>query len=615
MFEPDALVNLGVPEFVEPGFLLGLMLLAAIAGGYSARLLRVPKVVGYLVGGLALRFVLVTILRRAEGNGDPDELVTHAARSLQAIKPLALGLIMFSLGGVFEVRHLKAVGPKVLRISILEVGCVLALVGLGCTLVSLIGHSTSGRAVAFGVLLGVVAVATAPAATLLVLREYGAKGPLSDAILTLTALNNIVCIIFFHALFMILAATGVIDSAGAGGRFVILDLLTISVGSAALGTVLAFCFSVVYSKVTLPEFVLVFFAVLLGLGAGQAYLADVFGLSFNFLLTSLICGAVFANITIDQDPLHEALRTMGGPIFAAFFVLAGYELHIGELGALGVLGAVYVLARTAGKYLGGRLGVRWARLSDGINPHIGLGLLCQAGVAIGLADFLYKTWGTSAGGVFTPDPLAVQFKTVVLGSVVLFELTGPLVLRTMAVKGGEVKAVTLLRRVRAAAAEGDSVTRLTWDALLRTFGLSPSVSRDAQEALQTRDIMRANVKFLRASAKLDEVLHFVERSRFNHFPVVDDDGDFLGMIHFADLRGIIYDPFMRDLVTAVDLAAADTPTVSAEATLEELLEVFEESGAASLAVTESGISRRVIGLVEQRDLLRALYGPDKSAAR
>ena len=175
--------------------------------------------------------------------------------------------------------------------------------------------------------------------------------------------------------------------------------------------------------------------------------------------------------------------------------------------------------------------------------------------------------------------------------------------------------MTLLRRVRAAAAEGDSVTRLTWDALLRTFGLSPSVSRDAQEALQTRDIMRANVKFLRASAKLDEVLHFVERSRFNHFPVVDDDGDFLGMIHFADLRGIIYDPFMRDLVTAVDLAAADTPTVSAEATLEELLEVFEESGAASLAVTESGISRRVIGLVEQRDLLRALYGPDKSAAR
>ena len=124
--------------------------------------------------------------------------------------------------------------------------------------------------------------------------------------------------------------------------------------------------------------------------------------------------------------------------------------------------------------------------------------------------------------------------------------------------------------------------------------------------------MRSNIKLLRASARLDEVLHFVESSRYNHFPVVDEEGDFAGMVHFSDLRSMIYDPHMRDLVTAVDLADPSTPTVPVDMPLDDLLEVFRVSDVGSLVVVESAQTRRVVGVVEQRDLLQALHGQSRN---
>jgi CIC family chloride channel protein len=103
------------------------------------------------------------------------------------------------------------------------------------------------------------------------------------------------------------------------------------------------------------------------------------------------------------------------------------------------------------------------------------------------------------------------------------------------------------------------------------------------------------------------VLHFVERSRYNHFAVVDDDDELLGVIHFSDIRDMIYDPAMRDLVTAVDLADAATPAVPTDLPLTKLLQVFTDANLGSLPVIEKGGSRRTVGIVEQRDLLRTLH--------
>ncbi len=244
-------------------------------------------------------------------------------------------------------------------------------------------------------------------------------------------------------------------------------------------------------------------------------------------------------------------------------------------------------------------------------------MICQAGVAIGLAKFLKEAWGQvdSATGAFVPHELAVTFYTVVLGSVAVFELTGPILTRHVAVRAGEVKAMQLMRRPRAVAAEARSATGIIIRALLRMFGLASRAQRADPTALRVGHIMRTNVKLIRSSATFDEVIHFVERSRFNHFPVVNEDDRLVGMIDFADVRDIIYDPAVRDLVTAIDLAKPNCPFATVDQPLPELLDKFHEVNVGCLPVLQSPASRKVTGVVEQRDLLRALHLTGRESQR
>ena len=593
-------------SLIDPGLLIALMLLSAIIGGYTAVLARVPRVVGYLASGLLLHYLIQIGALVAEPDGDSHGLLA-AAGQLQGLKTLALGLIMFSMGSVFEVKHIKAVGLKIVRLGFFKQACVLLLVGGGCTLVAFVTQSyTTANTLAFGLLLGVVALATAPAATLMVLREYEAKGANSDAILSLTAVNNIVCIVLFHALFMVLSSSGVIESAYGTGRWLWWDLCLTSLGSVLLGTVLGFFFSILYAKLTVADFMLIFLGATLALGGFDEFMAESWHLSFNFLVTCLFFGATFANITPDQAAFHNALRTIAGPIFALFFVLAGFELHLDDLIGIGWVGVAYVALRVLGKTLGGWIGTHLTCIPGEIYPYIGFGMLCQAGVAIGMADFLSTTWGTVGQSGFQPAPAAQALKTIVLGSVVVFELIGPIALKRTAMSAGEVKAVTLLRRRRTPGNQSGSVFGRTWEALLQMLWLgSPKRTRPI-EVLQVRHIMRSNIKILPAAARFDAVLHFAERSRLNHFPVTAEDGEYIGMIHFSDLRHIMYDPTMRDLVTAHDLSRADTPLATPELSLKQLFDLFHTTDAASLAVVDSQEHRNVVGIVEERDLLLVL---------
>lgn len=125
--------------------------------------------------------------------------------------------------------------------------------------------------------------------------------------------------------------------------------------------------------------------------------------------------------------------------------------------------------------------------------------------------------------------------------------------------------------------------------------------------MRVEHIMRTNVHFIHASATFDEVLHFVERSTYSHFPVVYEDGEFMGVIHFSDIRDVIYDPTLSRLVTAVDLVDPDSATVPMDMTLTDLLDVFTGQNVGVLPVVERGGSKQIVGVVEQRDLLRALH--------
>ncbi len=586
-----------------PGLLFGLMLVSAIVGGYAARLVHVPRVVGFLLGGVALRFLLYTVFDAADG-GAAQQALESAAEPLRPIKDLALGLILFTIGGAFERSKLRAAGPRIFKISTLEIGLVLGFVFAGSGLVTMVVQPAYGIAqnLVLALLLATAAVATAPAATLFVLQEYEAKGPITDTVLGLTGMNNIVCIILFHSVFLALASLGAINTTGTLAEHLWPALWFTTVGSVALGIVAGTAISIIHAKLPIAETLLVFFALFILFGAGEKWLWEDRGVSFNFLLTALVMGAVFANVAIDSQKLESTLRIVAAPIFAGFFVMAGYGLHLTDLGHMGWLGGGYVLCRYLGKALGCRLGVRWALWPERADGRLGPALLCQAAVVIGLAAFVERYWQSE---------LASRFATVVLGSVVVFELVGPLLLKRCVVQAGEVKAMTLLRRA-GVITEGSPIVRITLQSLGRLFGLRFNRRTADREQMLVEDIMRTNVQFIRASATFDEVLHAVERSTYSHFPVVDDDEAFAGVIHFSDVRDVIYDPTLSELITAVDLADPNSISVPTDMTLTKLLDAFTSQNVGVLPVVERTGGKRIVGIVEQRDLLRALHRPQEA---
>lgn len=588
-----------------PGLLFGLMLVAAITGGYAARWIHIPRVVGFLVGGVALRQILVVLLTSTDGGDSQLQALQQADAPLQAVKDLALGLILFTIGGVFERSHLKTVGARVLRISLAEIATVILFVGVGCALVALVTRPSGEMRDAFVLvfLLTMAGIATAPAATLFVLNEYDAKGPITDTILSVTGINNIVCIVLFYLTFFVLASIGMIESTGQLTDNVWLALASIVGGSVALGVVCGILLSVCYIRLPLAETTLIFFAIFILLGAGESWMLSHFGFCYNFLLTALVIGGLFANVAVDSRKLTEAIRTIGSPIFAGFFVMAGYDLHLADLRHIGWLGVMYLLARGAAKIIGVRLGTRWAKFPPRADWGLGGALLCQAAVVIGLASFVSDNWNS---------PLAAQFTTIILGSVVVFELVGPLLIKRCVVQAGEVKAITLTRR-GTPTTEGGSAVRLTLEAMSRLFGFGRGGSSDEPTTLKARDVMRTNVQFLRADCTLDEVLHFIERSTYSHFTVVDEDGLYAGVIHFADVHDVIYDPSLHDLVTAVDLADPESTTVTLDISLHDLFAVFTRDNVGVLPVIATEDEQRIVGIVEQRDVLRAMTRGKRTA--
>ncbi len=244
-----------------PGLLFGLMLLAAIVGGYGARWLHLPRVVGYLIGGAVLRVVLHALVVTDEG-GVSEQQLQAAAEPLDAIRDLALGLILFTIGGVFERSRVRAGGRSVLTVSVFESGLSFLFVTVGCFVVAVIaqGEVDIRSTFSLALLLGLASIATAPAATLFVLQEYEAKGRITETILGLTGTNNVLCLILFYATFLILTSLGMVVTTGPAAQRIWVALGVTIVGSLVLGVGCGTLISIVHGKLPLEETMHVYFA-------------------------------------------------------------------------------------------------------------------------------------------------------------------------------------------------------------------------------------------------------------------------------------------------------------------------------------------------------------------
>lgn len=367
-----------------------------------AKLAKLPNVTGYLVAGLLIGpycFKLVSA----------DTLAT-----LDIITVAALGFIAFSIGSEFKLSHIKAIGGKILIITACEAIGAVILVDV---VVSLLGFP-----VPMALCLGAIAAATAPAATLLVVRQYRAKGELTSTLLPVVAMDDAIGLMAYAI------SVSIAKMIQNGEAFNLMNtlvaplleiLLSLGVGG-VIGVIVAISNRFFHSRAN--RLMICIAAVMLGVGIAQQ-----FGLSHLLLCMSI--GAVYVNLRDDAIQTLEQSESWTPPLFMLFFVISGADLNVAVLPSLGLLGVVYIITRVLGKYFGAFIGCTISKTSHKIRKYLGMSLIPQAGVAIGIAQLVVKE---------LPE-YGASIQAVILCATLIYELIGPVVTKYSLIKAGEIE--------------------------------------------------------------------------------------------------------------------------------------------------------------------------------
>lgn len=378
---------------------------ALIAGLIFSRIVKrigLPNVTGYLVVGLLIGPSCLAFL--------PHEFMSVMSEFIA----IALGFIAFSIGVEFKLSHLKEIGSKAVTITLFQALSALVLVDVVLILV--------GFDVALAITLGAIATATAPAATLMVVRQYKAKGPVTSTLLPVVAMDDAVGLMAFSislAIAQSLAAHSEFSVLTMFGRPLLEIVLSLGLGG-IIGVLVTLAMRFFHSR---NNFVMIAIAaVLLGVGLSEIW-------ELSSLLLCMSIGAVFVNLYKEPESILEACDRWSPPLFLLFFVFSGAELDLAAIPAVGLLGILYIVARSTGKYLGTFIGAQIVGADRHVRDYLGLALLPQAGVAIGMSQL---------ASIALPQ-YAAQIRTVVLCATLIYELMGPVITKMALIKAGEIE--------------------------------------------------------------------------------------------------------------------------------------------------------------------------------
>jgi len=374
-------------------------MLLGLLGGKGVKFLRLPKVSGYLLVGIVIGPSVLALLTRETVSG------------IILINDIALGLIMFNIGAVFEINHFRQVGAKIAWLTVAQ--------SLGCFLVTTVGLLAVGMDLFTASLLGTIGIATAPAAVLLVIREYDARGQFTDTLLSVVAASNVICILAFELVFSL----GHIGS-GLGVVGGVVRPFYEFFGSLLVGGVVGYVISRWEEHIDDQAELLMIIVASIMLVAGIAHT-----LRLQPLLATLFMGAVTNNLSPMHRLVYVEMKQVEQPLYIAFFVLAGASLHLELLPSLGAVGLVYLVGRVVGKTIGIWGISKIKGYAKSTRDYLGPGMIVQAGVAIGLIDTVNRI-SPDIGKVITP---------VILATVLIYETVGPPVIRYVLFRAGEAR--------------------------------------------------------------------------------------------------------------------------------------------------------------------------------
>ncbi len=382
-------------------FYLALILFSGLICGRAVKLIKLPNVTGYLIAGLLIGPYVLNLI--------PKGVVTD----FELISEIALSFIAFSIGAEFKFSYLKRVGVTPVIIAIFEALTASILVTV---VLVLFGFSFQ-----VSLLLGAIAAATAPAATIMVVKQYKAKGPVTDTLLSVVALDDAVALIAFG---LSMAVVNSMQNPGQTSMAITVAMPIVEIlSSIVLGFILGllFNFPLKFFKKDSNRLIITLGFVFLG-----SAIATMLGLSSLLLCMSM--GAAVINTSKSAESIFKVVDGITAPIFLMFFVVSGAELDITILPSIGLIGVLYLVFRVVGKITGAYVGSTITKATENVKKYIGLTLIPQAGVAIGLsliASQMLPEYGTT-------------IRAVVLCATLVYELVGPAITKIGLKKAGEI---------------------------------------------------------------------------------------------------------------------------------------------------------------------------------
>ena len=387
----------------SPLLALAIAFAAALAMSRLIRYVHLPNVTAYLVAGLVLGPIL-------------GILSPEVTTGLSVISDLALGFIAYSIGAEFKMSYLKQIGVKPLVITCLESGCASLFVFLALWLM--------GQPMPVALTLAAIAAATAPAATLMVIRQYHADGPVCRMLLPVVAMDDATGLMLYAILSKLAISLSGEGASSAGVmELVVLPLLQI-IGSLAAGFVIGLLLSLAqrFFHSRGNRLSLTLCAVMVGVGLSSL-------LNLSSLLVCMMIGAAMVNLCQNSDSFLEVCDRFTPPLFMLFFVLSGAALDFSVLVTASLVGVVYIIVRVIGKVFGATLGAVVEKCDKNIVRWLGLTLVPQAGVAIGMARLALND---------LPE-YGAMINAVVLAGTMIYELAGPLITKMALTRAGEIR--------------------------------------------------------------------------------------------------------------------------------------------------------------------------------
>ena len=409
--------------------------IAMAAGLFVSRFTKffnLPAVTAYLIAGVLVGPYLLGALGSYLGISGLGFVSMDVVHGLSIISDVALGFIAFSIGNEFRLSQIKSIGKAATVIGILQ--AVIATVFVDIALVAL--HFVLGGDVlplSVAITMGAIAAATAPAATLMVVKQYKAEGKLTDILLPVVAIDDAVGLVIFSISFGI--AKGL---SGAEGALSIIDILVNPMVEIVFSLILGSLMGVLLSFAerffgsNSKRLSLAITAVIMTVALSQIkFNIGPVHVGFSSLLVCMMLGTVFCNMCDFSEELMSKTDKWTAPLFMIFFVISGAELELSVFTSLSIIiiGVVYIAARSLGKYFGARWSAQLVHCDDNIKKNLGITLLPQAGVALGMAFTAYQSLGAEGA----------MIRNIVLFGVLVYELVGPTLTRIALTRAGDIK--------------------------------------------------------------------------------------------------------------------------------------------------------------------------------